>query len=62
LHSPIEKAQAIKSVTFETFSLFQKQWLKNLREEWLIVGNIKKETALDLYSKAQTILANLNAN
>jgi len=49
-------------VTFETFQLFQKQWLKNLREEWLIVGNIKKETALDLYSKAQTILAKLNAN
>ena len=61
-HSPQEKVQVIKAVTFETFQLFQKQWLKNLREEWLIVGNLKKEQALDIYSKAQTILAKLQAN
>ncbi|KAL4454183.1 hypothetical protein ABPG74_012140 [Tetrahymena malaccensis] len=59
-HSPQQKAEAIKEITFESFTHFVQQWMKNLRFEWLIVGNFEKQAALDVTNQGLEILKKLN--
>lgn len=58
-HSPSSKLAAVQSITFESFSLFVKDWFKNIRFEWLVLGNFDEEIAATTVKRAEAVLAKL---
>lgn len=51
-----KKYEEIQGLTFEKFLYYSKHWLKNLRLEWYIAGNLSETIAIDTVLNAEKIL------
>lgn len=60
-HSPASKLAAVQKITFESFALFAKDWFKNVRFEWLVLGNFSEEIAAETVKRGEAVLAKLLA-
>ncbi|CAG9314179.1 unnamed protein product [Blepharisma stoltei] len=50
-----EKLEVLRNVTFQDILWFSKKWLKNVRFEWLILGCINAESALNMAQAVASI-------
>jgi secreted Zn-dependent insulinase-like peptidase len=54
---PEQLYNVLQHITFEDLVKFQTNWLRNVRFEWLISGNIPVGTATELVSQVESIMA-----
>jgi secreted Zn-dependent insulinase-like peptidase len=53
----MESLKAFKEeLTFERFNMMKENWLQNIRNEWLIMGHLTEEEALDIVKATESKL------